>query len=821
MKVIKNLLNTPTVFMTMATMVVAIVLCVLNPDVNGPILITFLGSFVILFGLLFIRIFFKEKKFNFKEGKVKWINKITKYFNENESYESIIRKVLVVILFFVFVIRFMSGHDYLESVYSIYGSEFMSEFDVIISTFFTCWMIGALLFIVIAEFIKASTFKVISRYLSFPVLFVTFIFFIQVLEGISGNILKNGLDFRCYLMGVELAFGLGFSIYSFVEKSIEVSNNDSLKNIILSKDILKVNKSEVYGLAIAYLFLILTSISAYAPHVLFNENSGYIPLPLEINWTHRIYIYLVFLLPILYFILLYRYDIPHRRAFLIFISLNILFAYLGFRRYDIWTSVGSLPLHLCNTAMYIIPLTLIFKTTKVFYFTMFINVIGAFLALIMPNYSESLGFFSQGTIEFYLNHLYAAFMPVLIVLLGIYDRPKIKYFIYSMVGFLAYYLLVLILNSIYGTDFFFINSNFIADKLGTWAEDIFDISWSFNIGETTLEFHPVYQVLFFLTYVLLAFGMWYVYELLFKVVDGATLLVEKNKIYKKNQLDYYEMVKKERGIDMKKTKEKIQKIDFSELDAKLEIKHLQKRYGNSEKNAVEDFSLSLEGGKIYGFLGKNGAGKSTIIKSIVGMHTFNGGTIEVCGYDVEHQPIEAKSCIGFVPDHYALYENLTGRQYINYIADLYDVSKEDRETRLKDLLPRLEMEDKFDKQMKTYSHGMKQKITIIGALIHNPKIWILDEPMTGVDPNSIFQIKECMREHAKKGNIVFFSSHLIDVVSNLCDEVIMIKHGDFVLRTSLEELKENKIDLEALFLEKTADTEEEGKKIAEEVEQSK
>ena len=187
-----------------------------------------------------------------------------------------------------------------------------------------------------------------------------------------------------------------------------------------------------------------------------------------------------------------------------------------------------------------------------------------------------------------------------------------------------------------------------------------------------------------------------------------------------------------------------------------------------------------------------------------------------CGYDIEHQPIEAKECIGFVPDHYALYENLTGRQYISYIADLYGVSKEDRETRLVDLLDRLGMKAAFDKQMKTYSHGMKQKITIIGALIHNPKIWILDEPMTGVDPNSIFEIKECMREHAKKGNIVFFSSHLIDVVNNLCDEVIIIRHGDFVLSANIQDLKDKHIDLETLFLEKTADSTEEAEKFIEE-----
>lgn len=241
----------------------------------------------------------------------------------------------------------------------------------------------------------------------------------------------------------------------------------------------------------------------------------------------------------------------------------------------------------------------------------------------------------------------------------------------------------------------------------------------------------------------------------------------------------------------------------------LTISHLTKRYGNAKTNAVTDFSLELSGGKIYGFLGKNGAGKSTIIKAIVGMHGFNDGSISVCGYDVVHEGVQARQEIGFVPDNYALYENLTGRQYINYIADLYNVTTAERMERLPALLKRLEMESHFDDQMKTYSHGMKQKITIIGALIHNPKIWILDEPMTGVDPNSIFQIKECMREHAAKGNIVFFSSHLIDVVENLCDEIIMIKHGQLVYRESIENLDKNHLDLETLFLEKTADSEEE------------
>jgi ABC-2 type transport system ATP-binding protein len=253
-----------------------------------------------------------------------------------------------------------------------------------------------------------------------------------------------------------------------------------------------------------------------------------------------------------------------------------------------------------------------------------------------------------------------------------------------------------------------------------------------------------------------------------------------------------------------------------EHKASLVISHFTKRYGSAKSNAVEDFNLSIEGGKIYGFLGKNGAGKSTIIKAIVGMHGFNSGSISVCGYDVVRNPVEAKHEIGFVPDNYALYENLTGHQYIDYVADLYGVSKEDKEARTASLLKRLEMTTHFNDQMKTYSHGMKQKITIMGALIHEPKLWILDEPMTGVDPNSIFQIKECMREHAKKGNIVFFSSHLIDVVENLCDEIVIIKHGHLVMTAKMDDLVKQGIDLETLFLEKTADSEEEVKTLIKE-----
>ena len=161
----------------------------------------------------------------------------------------------------------------------------------------------------------------------------------------------------------------------------------------------------------------------------------------------------------------------------------------------------------------------------------------------------------------------------------------------------------------------------------------------------------------------------------------------------------------------------------------------------------------------------------------------------------------AKRQIGFVPDHYALYEKLTAREYINYIADLYQVSKEDRDTRLARFIEIFEFQSAIDNQIKTYSHGMKQKVTIMSALIHNPKVWILDEPLTGLDPNSIFQVKECMKEHARQGNIVFFSSHIIDVVERICDKIAIIRKGQIQCVRDVHEMEDNEESLEAFYMQ--------------------
>ena len=235
-------------------------------------------------------------------------------------------------------------------------------------------------------------------------------------------------------------------------------------------------------------------------------------------------------------------------------------------------------------------------------------------------------------------------------------------------------------------------------------------------------------------------------------------------------------------------------------EGKLILRNFSKRYSTSDVYAVYKANLEIDGGQIFGFLGPNGAGKSTIIKSIVGIQTITSGEIEVSGFDVDKQSVEAKMQIGFVPDHYALYENLTGREYINYIADLYNVSRAERDERMAEYINRFRLETAIDNPMKTYSHGMKQKITIMSALVHNPKIWILDEPLTGLDPESIFQVKECMKEHAARGNIVFFSSHIIDVVENICDRIAIIRKGQILCTKTVAEIKESGVPLEQFYM---------------------
>ncbi len=240
----------------------------------------------------------------------------------------------------------------------------------------------------------------------------------------------------------------------------------------------------------------------------------------------------------------------------------------------------------------------------------------------------------------------------------------------------------------------------------------------------------------------------------------------------------------------------------------LSIEHLSKSYAQNSVKAVDDLSLELQPGEIFGFLGPNGAGKTTTIKALTGILPFEAGRIRIAGHDIVTDSIAAKMNFGYVSDSHILYDKLTGREYVDFMADIYGVSLELRKTLAENLLEKFQLKDAFDQPIKSYSHGMKQKINIIGALIHNPKLWVLDEPMTGLDPQSSFELKNLMREHCKEGNSVFFSTHILEVAEKLCDRVGIIFKGKLMTVGSLEEIKAQAHDesLEEIFLSVTGGT---------------
>ena len=704
--------------------------------------------------------------------------------------KDLILKIISLVLLAVFFVRYMSGHEALQNVIGLNSDMFASKFLTAMSMLSVWFMYASIILLVIYPFFKFKFLNMLVKYFAVFATILNLAFLSQATVGVEGLVALETITFRAVLMCVELAICIWYCFFVwFNDKSFKWTGKDVL-NFILS----------VFAMLIA-------SMPAYAPQLLLGYQNPNLIVENLAQW-HRIYLYFAFIIPLLIFFALRKKDLEVRKFALLYLGVGALFTFMCSAKFDTWLNPLSWPLHLCNTAMYIVVICLVFKVNKLFYFTFFINVLGAFLAMIMPNTEGNL--VSYSIIRFWNNHYIAFFMPLLMVALGLYNRPKLKEFIYSAIAFTIYFVLIAFINawfSNYGTvDFFFINSDFVAEKLGQWAEDLRNVTFTFNIGDLTFTLYPLYQFLYWLVYMAVSAGVWFLYEQAYNYTDLMKDMAKRKERYKLDRL----------ALEIKLgDKSKECPMDEKNKD-KLILRKFTKRYGKSDVYAVKDVDLEVHGGEIFGFLGPNGAGKSTIIKTIVGIQPITSGEIEVCGYDANTQSVMAKKQIGFVPDHYALYEKLTGREYINYIADLYDVSKEDRDERIEKYLKLFELKFAFDNQIKTYSHGMKQKIAIMAALIHNPKVWILDEPLTGLDPNSIFQVKECMKNHAKAGNIVFFSSHIIDVVERICDRIGIIKKGQLQVVKSVKEILDsgetledfymniiNKNDVQAIKVEKT------------------
>ena len=516
--------------------------------------------------------------------------------------------------------------------------------------------------------------------------------------------------------------------------------------------------------------------------------------------THRLLMYACIAFMFGGYFAMRKRSMAERSFFVVFLALSGFLQYFSHNAQR--SGLGAYPLHLCNTAIVLMLFAYMFKWNSVFYFTYLVNVLGALLAIILPNTGENL-ITDSGALIFWYNHTHAFVLPIFGVALGLFPRPNIKMMYKAIGAFTVYVLAVVFLNGWLNNsptlnpdldtevDYFFLYGDFFVDKFAFLLPIKENYVLTIPIGDVNLKIFWLYCLIILIVFIGLMFVIWGVYTLLYNTSDAHQELARRRKLM---HVDYLNLLKE---LDGRPITEPL----HPEGAHMIKIKNFSKTYAGTTRKAVEDINLEIHEGEVFGFIGHNGAGKSTTIKSLVGIQSITEGSIEVQGYDVARQPLEAKLNIGYVSDNHAVYENLTGREYISYVADLYMVSEKDKNERIEKYAKMFHLEKALDSEIKCYSHGMKQKTMVIGALIHNPKVWILDEPLTGLDPTSSWQIKECMRQHANEGNIVFFSSHVIEVVEKICDRIAIISGGKLCRVDRMEDIKKEGISLEQLYLQ--------------------
>ena len=682
-------------------------------------------------------------------------------------------KVLSIVVFVIFIFRFFSyvsnlnfrtlnGKSFGDTL-TAYGKDWYKA----LFAFMVEWLsVVAVLLVVLRPFFK-------NAYLDLITLVMSAVYTVFALIGLA----FKEYTFPSKLASISYAIETGVLIGLSALNYYAVLTNKERESIK--------GKKAWWNFAISLALCLFVALPVFTLDFFVGEVNISASYAKNLKIIHRIIVYGALIMPVIAYFLLRNKSLEVKKIFLLYFSLAQMIIFCYYESFDQFVSrPTSWPIHLCHMAMYIVPICLAFKSKKLFYFAYFINVFGALIAMLMPNYTSD-SVLSATVVCYWVNHYTAFFMPLLIVALKIYERPTKAQFKSSIFGFCFYFVFALIVNVIlraFGveSDYFYIAGTHVVGTVGNWALKIYDIKAVLTIAGRQFIFRPVYQSLFFVVYLGFGLAMWFVYEIFFQIADAHFDLLSRKTKIKQDALAL------QTALNGRSIEEPMNK----NAGVKLELKNFSKKYASSNVYAVKDANFEVKGGEIFGFLGPNGAGKSTIIKAIVGIHTITDGAIEICGFDCVKQSVQAKRLIGYVPDHYALYEKLTGRQYVNYIADIYGVSEEDRNTRIENHIKMFELEGAIDNPIKTYSHGMKQKITIMAALVHNPKLWILDEPLTGLDPNSIHQVKECMKKHAEEGNIVFFSSHIIDVVERICDRITIIRKGKIMATKTLAEIEQ-------------------------------
>ncbi len=693
------------------------------------------------------------------------------------KYETPLIRVLSVLLFFAYLVRLFSK-DSIDLTFNLFLTDIQTPinayttwlfdplmtFTIIMLRWFTLLTIS---WILINSIYKIKILKWLISFVGLITISANILLFDQHIIAFQGS---NEITLRTIQFAVETGLAAIIVIISLV-------------SLIKNKELFIHKKELVDGLVI-----IIGSLFALMPlTLLFNFFGNYGDIPKDFNMEHLF----VIIVPIILMIIIYRYIKPKSQvakdALIAFLAIAAVFQYFYMRREDL----AAWPLHLCNMAVVLIFFGTVFRIKSLFYFSYFATVLGAVGGIFLPNYEVD--FFSLTVIHFGFNHMYVLIIPILGIALGTFEKPKLKSMYQAIAVFTVYFIVVIILNAWFNNytpvDYFFAYSDFLPELFGA-LELKYQYIISFEIGNLTLTFYWLFQLIYYISFVFLMFVSWYIYDASFNAIDANRKLITKQKQMK---LDHLELLKSLAGRKLE-----------DPMDEKgvgmIKIVNFSKRYGKSNKFAVKNFSLEVGPGEIFGFLGHNGAGKSTTIKSMVGIQSITEGEVFLDGYSIKTQPIEAKLRLGYVSDNHAVYEKLTGREYIHYVADLYRVPKELRDERLEILLKKLSLEHAIDQEVRSYSHGMKQKLVVIASLIHEPPIWILDEPLTGLDPTSAYQIKESMREHAAKGHIVFFSSHVIEVVEKICTKIAVINQGELMGIYEMSELQEKGISLESLYM---------------------
>lgn len=688
-------------------------------------------------------------------------------------------KTLSVLLFFTYLVRLFVA-DAVDTTFNLLLVDITTPINA-----FDTWLTGAsmsifmiilrwlnislILFLIISPFIKLKRISIISGYIGVIIGLLNVIFFKTHILLFLGEI--DFWHYRSIAYVFEVVLILSLSIFYLI------GNLKSQKLLAF--------KTYLESLGI----FALGSLAVIPITFFYNLFGLYGEIPEDYNPTHI----LLLIIPIIFTIISYfalRHKEQDQKDFFI-----TLVAFAAFIQYFSYPKIGlsALPLHLCNMAVIIMLFSIVFRLKGFFYFNYFANVVGGIAALVFPDIVEDL--FVNGAMRYAFNHWYVIAWPILAVALHTFARPKLKD-MYKAIGvFTVYYLIIVFVNAWFNNyvsvDYFFVYGNHISEMFGLTGLQ-YGYAVDINYHGLTFTFFWLYQILFYFSFVFIMFVSWYVYDAGYNFADNQKLLHQKQKQIKLDQIRLKEL------LDGRKPSEP---INLGGVDM-IKISHFSKQYGHAKNYAVRDFSLEVNKGEVFGFLGHNGAGKSTTIKSLVGIQSITEGEMEICGYSIKTQPLEAKLQIGYVSDNHAVYEKLTGREYVQYIADLYKVTPELRDERLEKLLDQFSLRYAIDQEIKSYSHGMKQKLVVIAALIHEPPVWILDEPLTGLDPTSAYQIKKSMRDHADRGNIVFFSSHVIEVVEHICDRIAIITNGELQGVYDMKDIRKNNISLEELYMSK-------------------